>query len=356
VLVQSSIDHPKIKIKIFRRWHYQSATPTEIALPNMIRMIPTRLVRSFPFYSAQYRAASSLSLLKDLRARTGAPIVECQKAIAACPDVKEDDLTPILDWLRLHSSAKVSAKVAGRTTNEGLVGFYSTPDAAVLVQVAAETDFAAHSEPFRQFLRAVLPTVCHAPPDIPLDDPEALLRLPLVEGPADRTLQDALQEAQLAIRENLGLAHVRRWRRSDHPHGTYHAYVHNRVEADDGTMLLGTAAAGVVLRGAPEPMEAVGKLLAMHIVAAKPLYAGVDAIPDAVRNKERDLITHQCQDAKKPPAIVEKMIQGRMQKWYESVCLLEQAHMIQEGNPKIRTFLEQQNVTLQEYHYLSIGM
>lgn len=322
----------------------------------MHRMIPTcRIVCSLLHHPR--RCASSLSLLKDLRARTGAPVVDCQKAIRACPDVTQDDLTPILDWLRLHSSAKVTAKVAGRSTDQGLVGFYRSADAAVLVKVAAETDFAAHSDAFGQFLQTVLPTVCAAPASTTTlnDDPEALLRLVTADG---RTLQDALHEAQIAIRENIGIAHVYRWQPDD-ADTTYHAYVHNCV---NNSTNLGTAAAGVVLRGGhknddddDDHLNLLGKHLAMHIVAARPLYRSIDDIPTAVREKERDLIAEQCrQDAKKPPAILEKMIQGKMQKYYESVCLLEQAHMIEEGNPKIQTFLQQHNVTLQEYHYLSI--
>ena len=319
----------------------------------MHRMIGTRRIVCSLLHHPR-RCASSLSLLKDLRARTGAPVVDCQKAIRACPDVtQEGDLTPILDWLRLHSSAKVIAKVAGRSTDQGLVGFYRSADAAVLVKVAAETDFAAHSDAFGQFLQTVLPTLCAAPASTTaFDDPEALLRLVTADG---RTLQDALHEAQIAIRENIGIAHVYRWQQPDDADTTYHAYVHNCVNGS--TPNLGTAAAGVVLRGASdedETMRRLGKHLAMHIVAARPLYQSIDDIPAAVREKERDLIAQQCQDAKKPPAIVEKMIQGKMQKYYESVCLLEQAHMIEEGNPKIQTFLQQHNVTLQEYHYLSI--
>jgi elongation factor Ts len=134
-------------------------------------------------------------------------------------------------------------------------------------------------------------------------------------------------------------------------------YVHNRV---DNAVAAGTAAAVVELvplkeAVTEETLQTAGKKLAMHIVASRPAYLTVADVPADVLDKEKEILTKQIGDSGKPAAIVEKIVQGKLRKFYESVCLTEQAHMIEEGNPNIAKCLAEQGIAVKRFEALSIS-
>lgn len=330
---------------------------------------------------------SVMELLKDLRAKTGAPIVDCKKALQECGgsggnNNNSADLQKAVDWLREHGAAKASSKVAGRETAEGLVGLLiSEPenDTAALVKVAAETDFAGRSATFVQLVASVAEAtlnnrnahVCGGGSPL-LDDPSHTSN-DIMEAKASngKTVKDLLNDAIVAIRENISVPDAlylettsRTTGSTTQNKGVWVGYVHNRV---DHAVPAGTAAAVVELvplasseanakTVTPETLQAVGKKLAMHIVAARPTYLTISDIPAHVLEKERMILTKQLGESHgKPAEIVEKIVQGKLRKFYESVCLTEQAHMIEEGNPKISECLADQGIMVARFEALSIS-
>lgn len=308
-----------------------------------------------------------MDLLKDLRGRTGAPIVDCKKALQEAAN----NLPKAMDWLREHGAAKASSKVAGRTTLEGLVGLQIANDGqkAALVKVTSETDFAGRSALFVRLVAGVADATLHATSSVSLndDDEDNLPLLSAQKASNGKTVQTLLDEAIVAIRENIAVADAIQLQSSgsDASRGVLVGYVHNRV---DMAVPAGTAAAVVELvplatgqatktfaAATAESLQTAGKKLAMHIVAARPSYLTISDIPSDVLNKEKEILTKQLADSGKPADIIEKIVQGKLRKFYESVCLTEQAHMIEEGNPKISKSLAEQGIAVKRFEALSIS-
>ena len=303
------------------------------------RLFSRRLLRinpSFPARSSRSFASFSMAALKDLRAKSGAPMMECKKALQNT----DGDLQAAMDWLREHGAAKASSKVQGRETEEGLVGVVIAPDhkTASLVKVAAETDFAGRSSKFVQLV---------------LDIAEAATNPDLPEGNIEKTLdvQPLLDEAIVAIRENLSVASAVKLVASEE-NSILVGYVHNRLEGSNA----GSAAAIVEVAGDVdmETLKSTGKKLAMHVVAANPEYMTPDDVPEEEVNREKEILANQIRDSGKPAEIVEKIVQGRMGKFYQQICLTEQAHMIEDSNPKVSKVLKQQGVTVKRFKSLTI--
>lgn len=292
-----------------------------------------------------------MDLIKDLRATSGAPIVDCKKALAN----SNNDLKLALVWLREQGAAKVSSKVGDREAKDGLVGVKISDNnkAASLVQVASETDFAGRSSTFVDLV-----TFC-ADAALEAKDASGLLDVAdLLKAEHDsKTVEEAVNEAIVSIRENLSLSVAVRLEAEEA--GVVVGYVHGRVLPSQA----GTAAA--LLDLAPidgnhqsfdeETLLDIGKKLAMHIVAAKPQYQNIQGVPQDAVEAERELLEKQIGDSKKPPEIVKKIVEGRLRKFYESICLLEQSHMIEEGNPKIGKHLQDLGVRLNTFHLVSVA-
>ena len=264
-----------------------------------------------------------------------------------------------------HGAAKASSKVAGRETVEGLIGLATSDDHQSLsvVQVASETDFAGRSETFVQLVQDVTASVLaqNEYTNVCLTT-EQLQSLPgSSNSSSSGSVKDLMDDAIVAIRENLSVPSAAKYVATD-AQSLWVPYVHNKVPGTE----TGTAVAAVLVGPAgnatvdAETLQATGKRLAMHIVAAKPQYKGTDEVPMDVLDKERAVLQAQIEldnqkGKAKPPEIVEKMIQGRLRKFYEQVCLMEQAHMIEEGNPKVSKALKDAGVELHQYVYLAIG-
>lgn len=305
----------------------------------------------------------SLDLLKRLRTQTGAPIVDCKKALAATADGttnNNNDLAAAVDWLREHGAARVSAKVAGRETAEGLVALTVSEDhrTAALVRIASETDFASRSPTLVRLIEAV------AQATLADGEQQAVSSNPAVKAQLD--------DAIVAIRENLSIAQALQWKTttssSNDENGVLVGYVHNKVESassekNNNATAVGMSAALVEVMRADsnnsvekEALQDVGKKLAMHIVAARPAYCTPDDVPAEEIEKERGILTKQstADSPGKPAEIVAKIVEGRLCKFYQGVCLTEQEHMIEEGNPQIGKFLRDQGVAVKRFELVSI--
>ena len=224
----------------------------------------------------------SMSQLKDLRAMSGAPIVDCKKALTET----SGDIEQAMDWLRQHGAAKASQKVSGRDADEGLVSCTVSEDgkSASIVKVASETDFAGKSPAFVEFVTHVADATLKSSASGSLE-PETVLSL----ESGSKSVQTALEEAIVAIRENLGVASAMKMTTDN---GMLVAYVHGRVDGSNA----GSAAAVVELVGDKLDADAIaenGKKLAMHIVAAKPSYLDPDSVPNDIVEKEKAVLLGQ---------------------------------------------------------------
>ncbi len=238
------------------------------------------------------------ALVKELRDRTGAGMMECKKALTECAG----DVEAAIEHMRRTGIAK-AAKKAGRVAAEGTIVVALGPDSgtAAIVEVNSETDFAANDEAFRTFADAVGATVLAAQPESLAD----LAALPLDAG--EETVESVRTQLVARIGENIG---VRRFevlvRHGDHLGVYRHG---NRI----GVL--------VDLSGGD---EALARDIAMHVAASRPMCVAEDGVPADLLAKEREILTAQAAESGKPPAIVEKMVSGRLQKFLEEITLVGQ--------------------------------
>lgn len=283
-------------------------------------------------------------------------MVECKKALSD-PGVAGDP-TKAADWLRKHGSAKASSKVSGREASEGMVGVAVSPDgrSASVVRVASETDFAGRSGAFGALVRDVAGAALRLGGDGPIDVDGALLPAGVGESGGGGTVKDALDEAILAIRENLHISAAACLSASGDD-SVLVGYVHGRLPGSD---CAGTAAAVVEIgktagsSASTEDMTDAGKKLAMHVVAAKPASLSPKTVPEEDVEREKAVLAEQVADSGKPADIVEKMVNGRMRKYYEGVCLTEQPHMVEEGSPKVAKVLAKMGMEVRRFERISV--
>lgn len=229
----------------------------------------------------------SMAHLKELRSLSGAPIVECKKALTEV----NGNIDEAMDWLRKHGAAKASKKVSGREAEEGLVAASVSEDgkSASLVKISSETDFAGKSPAFVEFVSHVAASTLGANSTGSLDTDTVLS----LESDS-KSVQVALEEAIVAIRENLGVSSAVKMTSDE---GLFVSYVHGRVDGSNA----GSAAAVVELVGNTsdrQGVEEAGKKLAMHIVAAKPSYLNPESVPDDVIEREKEILQSQVRKKK----------------------------------------------------------
>lgn len=295
-----------------------------------------------------------MDFIKQLRFETNAPIVECRKALIET----NNDMEAAKDWLREHGSAKVQSK--NRAATDGLVGLLLSEDGkqAGFVKVAAETDFSARS---KEFVDVV---ACAAKVSMQFQERrnEIVPTEDILQAQLDgHSVKHYLDEAIVAIRENLSISTAMQFQvADDEPHSFLTGYVHNRVENDHGVMA-GTAGAVVELERVnhllPESnVQAIGRKLAMHIVAVSPLYLNIDDIPQEDIDKETDFITQQLYKNLNEPQhhMIPKIAKGKLKKYFTEVCLSEQKHAIEETIPRIGAGLLDIGVKIKRFHRLGL--
>lgn len=260
------------------------------------------------------------SMVKDLREKTGAGMMDAKTALVE----NGGDMEKAVDWLRTKGLAK-AAKKAGRTAAEGLVAVARSGNAAAAVEINAETDFVARNEQFQGFVKKTAQVALATGGDV-----QKLAAAPYGEG---KSVQDTLTALIATIGENMSL---RRTAVLNVGSGVVASYVHNAIS--DGLGKIGVLVA-LESTGDAAKLEALGKQIAMHVAAANPAYLDSASVDPAVLEREKNVIRETAKEQGKAPEIIEKMLEGRVRKYYEEVCLLEQA-FIMDGETKISKVVE----------------
>jgi elongation factor Ts len=260
-------------------------------------------------------AEITAAMVKDLREKSGAGMMDCKKALAET----NGDMEAAVDWLRAKGLATASKK-SSRTAAEGLVGVAVNGTVGAAVEVNSETDFVAKNEQFQEFVRTVT--------QIALDTGDDIDALAAAAWPAGGTVAEALTNNIATIGENQTL---RRARRLSVGQGAVVSYVHNA--AGPGLGKIGVLVA-LESSAATDALEALGKQLAMHVAAAFPVALDVDGVPAEVLERERAIGIEKAKDSGKPAEVIAKMVEGAVTKWAKENTLLNQL-FVMDGKTKI---------------------
>ncbi|MFA5122219.1 translation elongation factor Ts [Zavarzinia sp.] len=266
-------------------------------------------------------AEVSAALVKDLRAKTGAGMMDCKKALAE----NGGDIEQAIDWLR-KKGLSAAAKKADRVAAEGLVAVASAGTKAAVVEVNSETDFVARNPAFQSFVANVAKVAVEVGADI---DAIAVAAYP----GTGRNVKDELTHLIATIGENMNL---RRAAVLEVSKGVVASYIHSATAPG-----LGRIGVLVALEsdGPTDKLETLGKQIAMHIAATNPASLDVSSLDPALVARERDVLSEQARASGKPENIIEKMIEGRVRKFYEEVVLLEQVFVI-DGETRVGKAVE----------------
>lgn len=263
--------------------------------------------------------------VKQLREMTGAGMMDCKTAL----NETGGDMEAAVDWLRKKGLSK-AAKKSGRTAVEGLVAIAVEEGAAgatgVVVEVNSETDFVARNELFQKMVNDIAQTA------ISVDGDLDKLRAATLPG-AGKSVEEHVAEMVGQIGENMNL---RRSAGVVVDEGVVASYVHGQVT--DGAGKIGVLV-GLKSSGDKAKLQAVGKQIAMHVAAARPLSARIEDLDPDVVKKEKEILADQARGSGKPENIIEKMVEGRLRKFYEESVLLEQVFVI-DGETKVGKVLE----------------
>ncbi len=254
-------------------------------------------------------AQITAALVKELRETSGAGMMDCKKALSE----NDGDIQAAQDWLRQKGLAK-AAKKASRVAAEGLVAIASGDNSAAVIEVNSETDFVAKNEQFQSFVKE---TAGVAVGVANFDE----LKAAAFPG-SDKNCEDTLTELVGTIGENMNL---RRMDKLTVSNGVVASYMHNA--AGDGIGKIGVLVA-MESEGDQDQLNALGKQIAMHVAATNPLSLDRDSVDPADIERERTVLIEQAKEAGKPEEIAIKMVEGRMRKFYEENCLLEQAFVM----------------------------
>lgn len=254
--------------------------------------------------------------VKALRDRTGSGMMDCKKALVAC----EGDMEQAIDWLRKKGLASASKK-AGRVAADGVIAISACDSCATLVEINAETDFVAKNDKFQAFAETVA-DLAHSD----CMDLEALKRMPYPG--TDKTVEEELANLIAIIGENMQIRRVESiWTEN----GIVVPYIHNKVSDKLGKIGVVVALEG----GKGDALKALGKQIAMHIAAANPQYLRIEDVPADVLKHEKDVLTETARASGRPEEIINKMVEGRIRKFYEEVVLLEQIFVV-DGESKVK--------------------
>ena len=262
-------------------------------------------------------------LVKQLREKTGAGMMDCKKVLTET----DGDMEKAIELLRERGIAK-AAKKSGRVAAEGLVEAYISEDGKIgaVVEVNSETDFVGKNEEFKNFVMNVAKQVVEKNPA----DVEALLAQESMEV-AGKTVQEVLVDKIATIGENMN---IRRFARFESD-GLVEKYIHG-----DGKI--------AVLVNMKKGTSEVAKDICMQIAAARPEYVRKEEVPEERVNKEMEILKAQTMNEGKPEAIAEKIVQGRIGKFYEEICLVDQA-FVKDPNKKVNQLLSETDSEVVEF-------
>jgi elongation factor Ts len=266
-------------------------------------------------------AEITAALVKELREKSGAGMMDCKRALAE----SNGDLETAFDGLRKKGLA-AAAKKAGRVAAEGLVAIATADKAGAVVEVNSETDFVARNELFQNFARAVAQLAVAAERDV-----EALKSASFAGN--GKTVEGELTDLISRIGENMVLRRVARLAVT---HGHVASYVHNSISPGLGKMGVLVALESTA---SDDVLAPLGRQLAMHVAAANPQYLDQASVPTAALDRERAVLRDQASTTGKSEDIVEKMVEGRLRKFYEDSVLLDQVFVI-DGENRVGKIVE----------------
>lgn len=266
-------------------------------------------------------AEVTAAMVKQLRDMTGAGMMDCKAALGETGG----DMESAVDWLRKKGLAK-AAKKSGRTASEGLVAVAVARRGAgargVVIEVNSETDFVARNEMFQKMVAQIADTALSTTGDT------GAVRAARFPGSA-KSIEEHIAEMVGQIGENMNL---RRTAALSVDAGVIASYVH-------GQTVEGAGKIGVIVAlkstGDAAKVEALGKKIAMHVAAARPLAGRIEDLDPAVVRREKDVLAEQARSSGKPENIIDKMVEGRLRKFYEESVLLEQIFVI-DGESRVR--------------------
>ena len=266
-------------------------------------------------------AEITAALVKKLREKTGAGMMDCKKALSE----NNGDIDASVDWLRTKGLA-AAAKKADRAASEGLIGLQVDGNTGAMVEINAETDFVARNETFQDVVTKVAAVVLSTGADI-----EAIKAAAYPN--TGRNVDEEITHQIATIGENMLL---RRVASLSIDTGVLASYLHGSLAPSLGKI-------GVLValesEGDPAKLQELGKQLAMHIAATKPMAISRDDLDASVVERERSVLSEQARESGKPEEIIEKMVEGRLRKFFEEVCLIDQTFVI-DGETRISQVLE----------------
>lgn len=265
-------------------------------------------------------AEITAAAVKELREKSGAGMMDCKTALTE----NDGDMEAAIDWLR-KKGLSAAAKKAGRAAAEGLVGMVIDGQTGALVEVNAETDFVGRNETFQEFVAKVSA--------IAVAKGDSFESLKAAEYESGTSVEQAVVDLVAKIGENLGL---RRSVRLSVENGTVSGYIHGQVAPGMGKI-------GVLVAlesdGDKDKLDELGRKLAMHVASSQPQYLDIASVDASALEREREILAEQARASGKPEEIVEKMVEGRLRKFYEEVVLLEQV-FIMDTDSKVGKFVE----------------
>ena len=270
--------------------------------------------------------AVNAAMVKELRERSGAGMMECKKALVAV----DGDMDAAIEHLRKAGLAQADKK-AGRVAADGKVMLAQNDSAAVLVEVNCETDFVGKDDNFTGYAQSVADQALGAE----TDDVGALMSQPHPNG---GTFEEARQALVTKVGENVQVRRISRMTTAEG--GVIGAYLHGgRI--------------GVLVRMTGGSQE-LARDIAMHIAAMNPAYLDADSVPEDVVAKEREILRAQAKDSGKPPEIIEKMVDGRLRKYFAETTLLGQPY-VKDSDHSVGKFLKQQNAEVHAFSRVEVG-
>ena len=263
----------------------------------------------------------SASMVKELREKSGAGMMDCKKALVE----SHGNMEKAIDWLRKQGLSAV-AKKSNRVAAEGLIGISISEVKGAIVEINSETDFVARNELFQNFVKNCSNLVLLNKSDI-----NGLKKLSFPD--TDRSVDQELNNNIATIGENMNIRRVEYLEVSE---GVIASYIHNKIAEDLGKL-------GVIVAIESQAKQSqlldVGKQIAMHIAATSPKALNIDDLDNDLVKREREVLIDQAMSTGKPKEIAEKMVQGRLQKFFQEVVLNEQVSVI-DGETKIKDVIK----------------
>ncbi len=281
-------------------------------------------------------AEITAALVKDLREKTGAGMMDCKRALTE----NGGETEAAIDWLRKKGLSQ-AAKKSGRVAAEGLIGVASEAGRAAMVEVNAETDFVARNEAFQGFVSAVAKIALASGEDV-----EAL-KAAAYPG-TGRTVAEELVQLVATIGENMT---IRRVRVLGVQQGVVASYVHQPLKQG-----LGKIGVLVGVEGASEmdALELLGRQVGMQVAATRPEALDITGVDGSALERERSVLAEQARASGKAEVIIDKMVEGRIRKYYEEVVLLEQV-WVHDGESRVKAVVAKAGATLSGFARFTLG-